>query len=40
MDPTVRCSCGARVAGPEGRYGYVIYVRPEEMSRATEALGV
>jgi hypothetical protein len=28
------------VAGSEGRYGYVIYVRPEEMSRATEALGV
>ena len=28
------------VAGEGGEYGYVIYIRPEEMSRATGALGV
>ena len=28
------------VAGSEGRYGYVIYIRPEEMARAVAALGI
>ena len=28
------------VAGSEGRYGYVIYVRPEQMAQAADALGV
>lgn len=28
------------VAGECGEYGYVIYVRPEELDRAAEALGV
>ncbi len=28
------------VAGTGGEYGYVIYVRPEDMARAVEALGV
>lgn len=28
------------VAGSEGRYAYVIYLRPEEMARAAGALGI
>ncbi len=37
-DVNVYASSG--VTGSAGNYGYVIYIRPEEMGRATTALGI
>ena len=37
-DAGVNVYAASGVAGADGWYGYVIYLRPEEMDRATEAL--
>lgn len=39
-DAGVNVYAASGVAGSEGRYGYVIYLRPEEMGRALDALGI
>ena len=40
FDADVNVYASSGVAGPEGDYGYVIYVRPEEVDRAATALGI
>jgi hypothetical protein len=39
-DAGVNVYAANAVAGAGGEYGYVIYVRPEDMAQAAEALGV
>ena len=39
-DAGVNVYAANAVAGEGGEYGYVIYVRPEDMAQAAEALGV
>jgi hypothetical protein len=39
-DAGVNVYAANAVAGSGGEYGYVIYVRPEDMAKAAEALGV